>query len=89
MYYFLAELSAHDLEVAETLIGVIRFLLIFLAARTLAEVLVRLSLPTIVGELLAGVVIGASGFHLLIPPSAQTNLNEGLVNLISSLASIN
>ena len=88
MYYLLAELSAHDLEVAETLIGVIRFLLIFLAARALAEILVRLSLPTIVGELLAGVVIGASGLHLLIPPSAHTSLNEGLVNLISSLASI-
>ena len=88
MYPLLAELSAHDLEVAETLIGVIRFLLIFLAARALAEVLVRLSLPTIVGELLAGVVIGASGFHLLIPPSAGTELNEGLVNVISSLASI-
>ena len=41
MYSLLAELSAHDLEVAETLIGVIRFLLIFLAARALAEVLVR------------------------------------------------
>ena len=74
MYSLLAELNAHDLEVAETLIGVIRFLLIFLAARALAEVLVRLSLPTIVGELLAGVVIGASGFHLLIPPSAGTCL---------------
>ena len=51
MYSLIAELSAHDLEVAETLIGVIRFLLIFLAARALAEVLVRLSLPTIVGKL--------------------------------------
>ena len=81
MYPLLAELSAHDLEVAETLIGVIRFLLIFLAARALAEVLVRLSLPTIVGELLAGVVIGASGFHLLIPPSAHTELNQGLVTV--------
>ena len=68
MYSLLAELSAHDLEVAETLIGVIRFLLIFLAARALAEVLVRLSLPTIVGELLAGVVIGAVSYtHLTLP----------------------
>ena len=72
-------LSTHDIEVAETLIGVIRFLLIFVAARAVAEILVRLSLPTIVGELLAGVVIGASGFLLLIPPSAGTELNEGLV----------
>jgi len=49
MYSLLAELRAHDLEVAETLLGVIRVLLIFLAARALADVLVRLSLPTIVG----------------------------------------
>ena len=70
MFSLLAELSAHDLEVAETLIGVIRFLLIFLAARALAEVLVRLSLPTIVGELLAGVVIGAVSYtHLTLPTS--------------------
>ena len=40
----LTQLSSHELEVAETLIGVIRFLLIFVAARTLAEVLVRLAL---------------------------------------------
>ena len=81
-------LSTHDIEVAETLIGVIRFLLIFVAARVLAEILVRLSLPTIVGELLAGVLIGASGLHLLIPPSAHVALNQGFINVISSLASI-
>ncbi len=69
-------LSTHDIEVAETLIGVIRFLLIFVAARVLAEILVRLSLPTIVGELLAGVLIGASGLHLLIPPSAPCGLES-------------
>ena len=68
--------------------GVINFLLIFVAARTLAEVLVRLQLPTIVGELLAGVLIGASGLHLLMPPSTNAQLNEGFINLISSLASI-
>ena len=66
-------LNTHDVEVAETLIGVINFLMIFVAARALAEILVRLSLPTIVGELLAGVLIGASGLHLLLPPSAMLN----------------
>ena len=57
----------HQLEVAETLIQVGRFLVIFLAARTLAELMVRLSLPTILGELLAGVLIGVSGLHFLVP----------------------
>ena len=75
LHSVLSVLSSHDVEVAETLIGVLNFLLIFVAARTLAELLVRLHLPTIVGELLAGVLIGASGLHLLVPPSTHSHLN--------------
>ena len=86
--HLLSVLSTHEVEVAETLIGVINFLLIFIAARTLAEVLVRFNLPTIVGELLAGVLIGASGLHLLIPPSTGAHLNQVFINVISSLASV-
>ena len=84
----LAELSAHDLEMAGTLIGVGRFMLIFVAARALAEVLVRLQLPTILGELLAGVLIGASGLHLLVPPETQVELSNGLITLLSSLGNV-
>nr|WP_255476319.1 cation:proton antiporter [Synechococcus sp. SYN20] len=84
----MAELSAHDLEMAETLIGVGRFMLIFVAARALGEVLVRLQLPTILGELLAGVLIGASGLHLLVPPETQVELSNGLVSLLSSLGNV-
>ena len=84
----LAELSAHDFEMAETLIGVGRFMLIFVAARALAEVLVRLQLPTILGELLAGVLIGASGLHLLVPPETQVELSNGLITLLSSLGNV-
>ena len=43
------EIGAHQLEVVETLIGVGRFLVIFVAARLLAELLVRWQLPTILG----------------------------------------
>ena len=84
----LAEISAHDFEMAETLIGVARFVLIFVAARALAELLVRFQLPTILGELLAGVIIGASGLHLLVPPDTHAQLSEGFVTLVSGLASI-
>ena len=84
----LSDLSSHDIEVAETLIGVIRFLLIFVAARTLAEILVRFQLPTILGELVAGVIIGASGLHLVVPPETQVHLSEGFNALIAGLASI-
>ena len=84
----LSEISSHDLEVAETLIGVLRFVLIFIAARTLAEILVRFELPTILGELLAGVIIGASGLHLLVPPETQVQLSGVFANAVGGLAHV-
>jgi len=88
VHSLLLEAGRHQLEVAETLIVVLRFLLIFVAARSLAEVLVRFQLPTILGELLAGVLIGVSGFHLLVPPESHVAINESFVQLISSLADV-
>lgn len=72
----LLEIGNHQIEVAETLIQVGRFLVIFLAARTLAEVMVRLQLPAILGELVAGVLIGVSGLHLLLPPGSHAVLRD-------------
>ena len=60
----LLEFSSHQLEVAETLIQVGRFVVIFLAARAIAEVMVRLQLPTILGELVAPILL-----QLVIPPT--------------------
>jgi Kef-type K+ transport system membrane component KefB len=82
------EASAHQLEVADTLIGVGRFLVIFVAARLLAELLVRLQLPTILGELIAGVIIGASGLHLIVPPETQAALSQSMLQLVGSLADV-
>ena len=84
----LSEISSHDLELAETLIGVLRFMLIFVAARTLAEVLVRFELPTILGELLAGVLIGASGLHLLVPPETQVQLSGAFPQVVAGLSHV-
>ena len=84
----LSEISSHDLEVAETLIGVLRFILIFIAARTLSEFLVRFELPTILGELMAGVIIGASGLHLLVPPETQVHLSAAFSDVVLSLIHI-
>ncbi|EDY38463.1 transporter, CPA2 family protein [Cyanobium sp. PCC 7001] len=84
----LMEIGSHQLEVAETLIGVGRFLVIFVAARTIAELMVRLQLPTILGELVAGVLIGASGLHLVLPPDTQAHLSEAVLGLVGSLADV-
>ncbi|MFZ9174075.1 MAG: cation:proton antiporter [Vulcanococcus sp.] len=84
----IAEISPHQLEVAETLLQVGRFLVIFIAARAIAELMVRLQLPTILGELVAGVLVGVSGLHLIVPPETQAQISAGLLSLLGSLAEI-
>ena len=84
----LLEIGSHQDEVAETLIQVGRFLIIFVAARSLAELMVRLQLPSILGELLAGVLIGVSGLHLLLPPESGAQLAAWPVQFLSQLASV-
>ncbi|MFM7675520.1 MAG: cation:proton antiporter [Synechococcus sp.] len=84
----LIEIGNHQTEVAETLIAVGRFLVIFVAARALAELMVRIQLPTILGELVAGVLIGVSGLHLIVPPGTEAQLADFGVNLLSSLSEL-
>ncbi|MFZ0409660.1 MAG: cation:proton antiporter [Cyanobium sp.] len=84
----LLAIGNHQIEVAETLIQVGRFLVLFIAARMMAELMVRLSLPTILGELLAGVLIGVSGLHFLLPPESGAQINHLLLDLVASLADV-
>jgi Kef-type K+ transport system membrane component KefB len=84
----LSEISPHQLEVVETLLQVGRFLVIFIVARAIAELMVRLQLPTILGELVAGVLIGVSGLHLIVPPETQAQISGALLSLLGSLADI-
>ena len=84
----LLEISPHQLEVADTLLQVGRFLVIFIAARLIAELMVRLQLPTILGELIAGVLIGVSGLHLIVPPETQAHISSALLSLLASLSDI-
>lgn len=72
----------HQLELANTLLSIGAFLVIFLAARVLAEGMVRLQLPTILGELLGGVLIGVSGMHLIGPPEVLSSSGNGLLDLV-------
>jgi Kef-type K+ transport system membrane component KefB len=54
----------------------------------MAELMVRLSLPTILGELVAGVLIGVSGAHLLLPPETGVAINQRLLDLVASLSGV-
>jgi len=84
----LLEIGNHQREVAETLISVGEYLVIFVAARAMAELMVRLQLPTILGELVAGVIIGASGLHLILPPETHAQLSGWLGQFVGSLSDL-
>jgi Kef-type K+ transport system membrane component KefB len=84
----LLEVGSNEIETLETLLEVGRYLVIFLAARALAELMVRLRLPTILGELVAGVLIGVSGLHLILPPDIHAQLNQGMLDLFGSVAGV-
>src|SRR5579883_1096273 len=68
---------------ALVLAGVLLSLIvIFLASKVGGELCVRLDLPPVLGELVAGVLVGVSALHLLIFPEAG---EDGTHSLIMSL----
>jgi Kef-type K+ transport system membrane component KefB len=75
-------------EAAETLMQAGRFIVILFAARALAELMVRFGLPAILGELVAGVLIGVSGLHLILAPELASELNGVAQGAIASLAHV-
>jgi Kef-type K+ transport system membrane component KefB len=80
--------GAHEMEAAQTLIQAGQFVVILLIARALAELMVRLRLPAILGELVAGVLIGVSGLHLIQPPELGGELNSLAQGSIATLAHV-
>ncbi len=80
--------NTHAVVEATTLVVAGRFLLILVAARLLGELMVRLQLPTILGELLAGVLIGVSGLHLVVPPEGGISTAPWLLNLTGQLGEV-
>jgi len=71
-WYFsslLAEIAAKSDSEIETIaldVILLTISLIFLVSKIGAEVCVKLKLPAVLGELIAGVIIGVSGAHLLV-----------------------
>ncbi|MDJ0717290.1 MAG: cation:proton antiporter [Prochloraceae cyanobacterium] len=74
------------MEFLATAIGLSRAILIFLLSRILGEALALIKLPSILGDLFAGIILGLSGLHLLVPPEAVETLNSGLVEFMQSLS---
>ena len=59
---------------------------VFLAAKVGGELCARLNLPSVLGELIGGVVVGVSALHLIVFPEGEVVPTSALMNVIQMTA---
>lgn len=71
----------YHLKVATTAIGLTIAALMFATSKLFGELMVRFSLPHLLGDLLAGIVLGVSVLHIIVRPEATDQLS-GLLSTV-------
>ena len=73
--------AAIDAESSALVLPSVLFSLIvvYFASKIGGEICLRLNLPTVLGELIAGVIVGVSVLHLLVFPSADFDASRSLI----------
>ncbi|WP_228024619.1 cation:proton antiporter [cf. Phormidesmis sp. LEGE 11477] len=62
---------------------------VFIAAKVGGELCARLNLPSVLGELVGGVVVGVSALHLIVFPEGPEMPTSALMNIIQMTAHLN
>ncbi len=84
----LAEASEAEIEPL-VLAGVLLSLItVYLAAKIGGEICARLNLPSVLGELVGGVVVGVSALHLIVFPEGAAEGGSMLMGLIETTTSL-
>ncbi|MEM0980331.1 MAG: cation:proton antiporter [Cyanobacteria bacterium P01_H01_bin.58] len=84
----LAETSEAEIEPL-VLAGVLLSLItVYLAAKIGGELCARVNLPTVLGELVGGVVVGVSALHLIVFPEGAGETGSVLMQLVGTTAGL-
>ncbi|MBE7383008.1 MAG: cation:proton antiporter [Leptolyngbya sp. SIO1E4] len=84
----LAETSEAEIEPL-VLAGVLLSLItVYLAAKIGGELCARLNLPSVLGELVGGVIVGVSALHLIVFPEGAGESGSVLINLVQMTTSL-
>lgn len=62
--------------------------IIYFASKLGGEVCSRINLPPVLGELVGGVLVGISAFHLLVFPESSTAESSLIINVLQSTAGL-
>lgn len=73
--------AATDAESGSLILAgvLLSLVVVYLASKLGGEICARIDLPPVLGELLAGVVVGVSAMHLLVFPSADIDASRSLI----------
>ncbi|MGC1308037.1 MAG: cation:proton antiporter [Phormidesmis sp.] len=80
-----------EAEVGSLVIGgiLLSLITVFIAAKVGGELCARLNLPSVLGELIGGVVVGVSALNLIVFPEGDLIPVSGLMNLIQMTSGAN
>ncbi|NJM95913.1 MAG: cation:proton antiporter [Phormidesmis sp. RL_2_1] len=91
----MAELSPLLAEVDEAEVGslvlagvLLSLITVFIAAKVGGEICARLNLPSVLGELVGGVVVGISALHLIVFPEGANIPHSALMDMVQMTAGI-
>ncbi len=82
----LAEVNEAEIESFVVAGVLLSFIVVFLAAKVGGELCARLNLPSVLGELIGGVVVGVSALHLIVFPEGEMIPSSALMNIIQMTA---
>jgi Kef-type K+ transport system membrane component KefB len=61
---------------------------IYLAAKIGGEICARINLPSVLGELVGGVIVGVSLLHLVVFPEGEGEVNSLIINFLETTAGL-
>ncbi len=85
---FLAETSEADIEPLVLAGVLLSLIVVYLAAKIGGELCARINLPTVLGELVGGVLVGVSALHLIVFPEGAGESGSVLMQWIGTTSSL-
>jgi Kef-type K+ transport system membrane component KefB len=78
----LAEIPESEVEPLVLASVLLSLIVVFLAAKIGGELCARVNLPSVLGELIGGVIVGVSVLHLIVFPEGGGGVQSVLMNLV-------
>ena len=84
----LAETSEAELEPLVLASVLLSLITVYLAAKIGGELCARVNLPSVLGELVGGVIVGVSALHLIVFPEGAAEISSNLMTVVQATTNL-